>query len=100
MKALKKRTEVLTLREAAGYLRVSADMVRNLAQKGDLPGRMIGGEWRFLRTALADWLAVKPDARTRLLRHAGVLANDEQMPSLLRSIYRERGRPMRNGGGD
>src|SRR5437867_3705060 len=41
-------TEVLTLAEAAAYLRVSeADVVR-LAQQQDLPGRLIGTEWRFL----------------------------------------------------
>jgi excisionase family DNA binding protein len=31
--------------------------VRQLAESGDLPGRRIGGEWRFARAALLAWLA-------------------------------------------
>lgn len=48
--------EVLTLDQAADLLIVPADEVRTLADKGELPGRLIGGEWRFTRRALLDWL--------------------------------------------
>jgi hypothetical protein len=30
--------------------------VRALADAGELPGRKIGDEWRFLRSALLAWL--------------------------------------------
>ena len=30
--------------------------MRELAEAGELPGRRIGGEWRFLRQALLAWL--------------------------------------------
>lgn len=49
--------EVLTLDEAAALLRVSADLVRARAERGDFPGRRLGDEWRFSRLALLSWLA-------------------------------------------
>lgn len=48
--------DVLTLEEAAIYLKVEYSDVRNLVKEKGLPGRKIGGEWRFLRGAIADWL--------------------------------------------
>ena len=48
---------VLTIDEAAGLLRVEAGVVRDLAEAGQLPGRRVGGEWRFARAALLAWLA-------------------------------------------
>src|SRR5689334_23086711 len=52
--------EVLTLAEAAAYLRVSEAEVVRLVQQQDLPGRLIGTEWRFLKPALQDWLRASP----------------------------------------
>jgi excisionase family DNA binding protein len=49
--------EVLTLREAAGLLRLSVEDVRARAVAGELPGRAFGDEWRFARAALLAWLA-------------------------------------------
>jgi excisionase family DNA binding protein len=49
--------EVLDLDQAAELLRVDRDAVAELAESGELPGRRIGGEWRFAREALLAWLA-------------------------------------------
>jgi excisionase family DNA binding protein len=49
--------EVLTLDEAAALLRLDADAVEAAARAGELPGREVGGEWRFGRAALLHWLA-------------------------------------------
>ena len=49
--------EVLTLEEAAALLKLPADAVRSRAEKGDLPGRCVGNEWRFARIAILAWLA-------------------------------------------
>ena len=49
--------EVLTLAQAADLLQAEEDVVRELAESGDLPGRTVGGEWRFSRDALLAWLA-------------------------------------------
>lgn len=48
--------EVLTLEEAAHYLRVSPGELGQLAEWGQVPARRIGAQWRFNRTALLDWL--------------------------------------------
>lgn len=66
-------TEVLTLEEAAAFLRVSPDAVMRSVVQQALPGRQIEGQWRFLRTALADWLREK-SGKAVLLSQAGVLA--------------------------
>ena len=48
--------EVLTLAEAAAYLRLPEAEVERLVRTEGLPGRAVGEEWRFLKTALQDWL--------------------------------------------
>src|SRR4051812_27115067 len=41
--------EVLTVDDAAELLQVPPDAVTALAQAGELPGRRVGGTWRFSR---------------------------------------------------
>ncbi len=48
--------DVLTLEQAAALLQVDVAEVAALADAGELPGRRIGGEWRFPRAALLEWL--------------------------------------------
>jgi len=48
--------DVLTLEDAAAYLKVEYGQIRRLLKEQGLPGRKIGDEWRFLRGAIADWL--------------------------------------------
>ena len=48
---------MLTLEEAARFLRVSLGELGQLADWGQVPGRRIGGHWRFSRAALLAWLA-------------------------------------------
>src|SRR4051812_1797798 len=48
--------EVLTLADAAELLAVEEDVVRAMAEAGELPGRKLGDEWRFARVALLTWL--------------------------------------------
>jgi excisionase family DNA binding protein len=49
--------DVLTLSEAAELLRIDEQTVAEAAERGDLPGRKLGGEWRFARSAVLRWLA-------------------------------------------
>jgi excisionase family DNA binding protein len=49
-------TEVLTPGEAAELLRVDERELLAEATAGEVPGRAIGGEWRFSRPALLAWL--------------------------------------------
>jgi len=50
---------VLTLREAASYLRVNANKLVKLAEAGDIPGVLIEGSWRFPKPNLDDWLTMQ-----------------------------------------
>jgi len=86
------RSEVLTLEGAAAFLRVSEDAVLRLVVQQMLPGRQIDGEWRFLRTALADWLRQR-SGKALLLSQVGALADDDSLAELRAAIYAQRGRP-------
>jgi hypothetical protein len=48
--------EVLTLDEAARFLRLEPQALAELAHSHSLPGRQLEGQWRFLRAALIEWL--------------------------------------------
>ena len=84
--------DVLTLEEAANFLRVSVQTAEELADRGTIPGRRIRDEWRFLKSALEDWLR-RPDYKQALLNQAGILRDDESLTELRNAIYAARGRP-------
>jgi hypothetical protein len=48
--------EVLTLDEAAHFLRVEPQVLADLAGSHAVPARSVQGQWRFLRAALEGWL--------------------------------------------
>lgn len=48
--------DVLTLDEAAAYLRVHPRTLRTKASAGTIPGAKIGKVWRFHRGQLETWL--------------------------------------------
>ncbi|MGA2319239.1 MAG: helix-turn-helix domain-containing protein [Solirubrobacteraceae bacterium] len=49
--------EVMTPGETAALLKLDEPAVLAAAESRDLPGRLIGGHWRFSRSALLAWLA-------------------------------------------
>ncbi|MGZ4270640.1 MAG: helix-turn-helix domain-containing protein [Solirubrobacteraceae bacterium] len=49
-------SDVLTPAQAAELLQAGEAAVIALAESGELPGRQVGGEWRFLRGAVLAWL--------------------------------------------
>jgi excisionase family DNA binding protein len=51
------RKEIMTPREAAEYLSVHVRTIYRLAKKGEIPGRKVGGSWRFKKDALDEWLS-------------------------------------------
>jgi excisionase family DNA binding protein len=48
--------EVLTPAQLGELLQVDEEAVVELAEQGELPGRKVGEEWRFSRTAVLAWL--------------------------------------------
>jgi excisionase family DNA binding protein len=51
--------EIMTPREAAEYLSIHVRTIYRLAKHGDIPGRKIGGSWRFKKDSLDQWLSGK-----------------------------------------
>jgi excisionase family DNA binding protein len=49
--------EIMTPREAAEYLSIHVRTIYRLAKNRDIPGRKIGGSWRFKKDALDEWLS-------------------------------------------
>ena len=48
--------DVLTLEEAAAYLKVSTSTLYKLLEAGRIPARKLGRRWRFARTDLEQWV--------------------------------------------
>jgi excisionase family DNA binding protein len=91
-----KTVDVLTLAEAAAYLRTSPEEVLSLVREQGLPGRRFGEDYRFLKVAVQDWLRAPPsaaDKRAFWQTHFGALKGDPHLEEILQEIYRQRGRP-------
>jgi excisionase family DNA binding protein len=84
--------DVLTLEEAATYLKLPESVLEKQLVLGAVPARNIGGHWRILKTALNDWLAKKGSSKADLLAMAGAFKDDETFPALLESIQENRKR--------
>jgi excisionase family DNA binding protein len=54
--------EVLTPGQLAELLQVEEETIVELAERQELPGRKIGEEWRFSRTAVLAWLGEQQEA--------------------------------------
>ena len=48
--------EVMNAAQAAELLQLDTKVVLELAEAGKLPGRKLGKDWRFSRTAIIAWL--------------------------------------------
>jgi excisionase family DNA binding protein len=92
--------EVLTLAEAAAYLRVGEADLLALVSRQDFPARQIGKEWRFLKSALEDWLRTPPARpnQASFLALAGTCKDDPDLEDIVREAYRKRGRPITEEG--
>ncbi len=48
--------EILTIPEVAELLKIAQKTVYVLAQRRQLPAFKVGGQWRFSRTAIDEWI--------------------------------------------
>lgn len=48
--------EIMDVNQLAGYLSRDVREISKLANRGQLPGRKVGGEWRFARAEINHWL--------------------------------------------
>ncbi len=87
--------EVLTLAEAAAYLRLPENEIVRLVNQQDLPGRYTGSEWRFSRPAIQAWLSHPPPrpSKEAVLSRIGNWKDDPDLDGILEETHRRRGRP-------
>jgi excisionase family DNA binding protein len=52
--------DLLTVEEVSAYLRKSPSTVYRLTRQGRLPGRKVGGTWRFSRKGIEEWMRAMP----------------------------------------
>ena len=48
--------EIMNLAEASRFIRVSEKTLGEMARQNRIPCNKVGREWRFLKSALEDWL--------------------------------------------
>ena len=48
--------EIMTADQVAEFLKISRDMVYQLAARGELPGRRIGRIWRFVQDEVENFV--------------------------------------------
>lgn len=66
----------------AEYLHLDPAQVARLADRGKLPGRKVGGHWRFARTEINQWLERRIGASTEdeLLQMEDMLSRNPALP--------------------
>jgi excisionase family DNA binding protein len=81
--------DVLTLSEAAAYLRLPEPEVLRLVREQGLPARQAGNEWRLLLAAVRHWLSTgKPEQSNKEAwnKLVGVWTDDACFEDFLREI--------------
>lgn len=51
-----KRTQIMTLKEVAKYLGTHEMTIYRLLNKGKIPGFKLGGQWKFKKDIIDDWI--------------------------------------------
>ena len=59
----------MTVSQVAKLLQLSEKTVYRLAQRGELPGFKVGGQWRFNQAVLESWMAERSHTGTRRRKH-------------------------------
>ena len=49
------QTDIMTIREVAGYLKLTEKTAYRLVAEGKIPGFKVGGSWRFRRSEIENF---------------------------------------------
>lgn len=49
-------TDIVTIKEVATYLKINEKTIYKLAKEKRIPAFKIGGNWRFKKTAIDEWI--------------------------------------------
>jgi len=59
-----KYADIMTVEEAASYLRIPKSTLYKLVREGRIPSHKVGRHWRFMKTLIDRWLEEMPDSHT------------------------------------
>ncbi len=82
--------KLLTVREAAQFLRLGEVTVYRLAQRRKIPAVKVGGSWRFNRGMLEEWLLAGGSGSARRIL---VVDDDPDLRRMLQHVLTLRGQP-------
>src|ERR1035437_9370155 len=80
--------ELMNVKEAAIYLRLNYMTVYKLAQKGRIPAFKVGGNWRFKKEIVDDWLTRKSIAG---MASVLIVDDDPTVRDILKEMIRKEG---------
>ena len=63
-----KPNDVMNVDDLAEYLRLPKPTIYKLVQKGIIPGKKAGRQWRFHKSAIDRWLSGQINRETEALR--------------------------------
>ena len=76
-------SDILTLEEAAQYLRLTSDVLRRSAQKSQVPGKLFEGEWRFSKVAIDRWISTPTESQIPISTQEAIDSARARLPRLL-----------------
>ena len=59
------KTDIMTIKEVAEYLKIKEKTAYKLVAEGDIPGSKVGGSWRFRRGEIDAWLKTRSNQTNR-----------------------------------
>ena len=78
----------MTVKEAAQYLKLNYMTIYKLAQKRKIPASKVGGNWRFKKDILDEWLADQCRGAERVVL---VVDDDARVRDILNDVILEQG---------
>lgn len=69
--------QILNLEELATLLRITETTAYQLVRSGEIPGRKVGREWRFMRQQVLEWLQHKDNKTKKGNKMDNVVYRDE-----------------------
>jgi excisionase family DNA binding protein len=80
--------KLMTVEEAAVYLRVGKKTIYRLLKQGKIPATRVGQQWRFNKASIDEWLSQKP---TEIRANILVVDDEEVVRSLFKKTLEELG---------
>lgn len=77
----------MTIEQLAKHIGMDAREVKRMADKGMMPGQLVGGQWRFNRAAMLDWLQRElPYLDEKHIRNLNEATSDDDQEGVLGTL--------------